>query len=243
MCRFSGPSFFYKETRWSGMHKQAGNHQRHAQQTPAHQRRPTRYTSHKRQSPNQAVVQASNQHTTLTSHRTLCHRGTRHRHRGTTPTADVTGTRAAHIQLKPKRPGLPVMKPRHSSAGALGRNSSAGALGCNKRNGRNLTRFKPRTLSHTHAHTYPLQQAWRLWSLLNVPQIYNRPLPDIELLSCFLSFEFILRCRLTYDLCRTWGVYLQPGRRRADWPGARSRSPCRGRQSVSAVRPQPTPPW
>ena len=40
---FSGAC--YKEMRWLGMHKQAGtragNHQRHTQQTPAHQHRPT----------------------------------------------------------------------------------------------------------------------------------------------------------------------------------------------------------
>ena len=66
------------------------------------------YTSHKRQSPRQAAVHASNQHTTPTSHRNLCHGGTRHR--GTAPTARATGARAAHIQRKrgtgatPQRP-------------------------------------------------------------------------------------------------------------------------------------------
>ena len=84
-----------------------------------------RYTSHERHSPNQAAVQASNEHTTVTSHRPLCHRGTRHRHWGTAPTAGATGTRAVHIQLKPRRRGNPparVRKPRHGSAGALSRN-------------------------------------------------------------------------------------------------------------------------
>ena len=59
-----------------------------------------RYTRHKRQFPNQAAVQASKQHTTLTSHRTLCHRGTIQRHCGAAPTTAATGTRTAHIKLK-----------------------------------------------------------------------------------------------------------------------------------------------
>ena len=38
-----------------------------------------------------------------------------------------------------------------------------------------------------------------------------------------------------------WGTYQQPGRRHADKSGTRSRSPCRGRRSVSAARPRPMP--
>ena len=102
----------YREMLWLGMYNhaetRAGNHQRHTQQTPANQHWPT--TLHeifKRQSPNKASVQASNQHTTLTSYRPLCHPGTRHRHRGTTPTEGATGTRVAHIQLETKAPGQP----------------------------------------------------------------------------------------------------------------------------------------
>ena len=49
------------------------------------------------------------------------------------------------------QPPAPVMKPRQGSAGALG---------CNKQNGRNLRRSKPRTQSHTHAHTYPPEHSW-----------------------------------------------------------------------------------
>ena len=64
-----------------------------------------RYMSHKRQSPNQDAVKASNQHTTLTSHRTMCHQRTRHRHRGAAPTVVATGTHAAQIQLIPRRRG------------------------------------------------------------------------------------------------------------------------------------------
>ena len=67
-----------------------------------------RYTSHKRQTPNQAAVKASNQQTTLTAHRNLCHRGARHRHKGTAPTASATGTHAAQIQLKQRRRGQPL---------------------------------------------------------------------------------------------------------------------------------------
>ena len=93
-------------------------------------------------------------HLTNTSHRTLCHRGTSHTHSGTAPTAGATGTRATHIQLKPRRRGKPtappVMEPRHSSASALG---------LNKQNGRNLRRSKSRTQSHTHAHTNPPEEA------------------------------------------------------------------------------------
>ena len=134
------------------MQNQAGtrarSHQRHTQQTPAQKR----YMSHKRQSPNQAALQASNEHTTLTSHRTLCHRGTRHR--GTAPTVGATGTRTAHIQLKPRRRGIPpapVMKPRHGSTAALGRN---------KQNVQKLRPSKPRTQPCTLAHSYPPEQAW-----------------------------------------------------------------------------------
>ena len=53
------------------------------------------------------------------------------------------GTHAAHIQLKPRsrgNPPAPVMKPRHRSAGVMGRN---------KQNRRNLGRSKLRTRSHT----------------------------------------------------------------------------------------------
>ena len=46
--------------------------------------------SHKRHTPNQAAVKASNQHTTLTSHRTLCHRGTKQKHKGAAPTTGTT---------------------------------------------------------------------------------------------------------------------------------------------------------
>ena len=90
---------------------------------------------------------------TNTPHRTLCHRGTRHRHRGAAPTAGATGTCAAHTQLKPGRrgnPPAPMMKPRHGCVGALGRN---------KQNGRNLRRSKPRT--QLHAHTYHLNRPGR----------------------------------------------------------------------------------
>ena len=41
------------------------------------------------------------------------------RHRGTAPTAGARGTRATHIQLKPRRRGnplAPMRKPRHGSA-------------------------------------------------------------------------------------------------------------------------------
>ena len=65
------------------------------------------YTSHKRQNPNQATVKASNQHFTLTSHRTLCHRDTRPRHWGAAPTTGTIGSHKAHIQLKAK-PGALV---------------------------------------------------------------------------------------------------------------------------------------
>ena len=70
--------------------------------------------------------------TTQTSHRTLRHQGTSHRHGSTAPTKGATGTRATHTQLKPRRwgsPWAPVVKPRHCSASALGRN---------KQNERNL---------------------------------------------------------------------------------------------------------
>ena len=80
----------------------------YTRQTPAQQRN----TSHNRQSPSQTAAHASNQHTTHTSHRTLCHRSTTHRHSGTTSTAGATGIRAAHIQLKPRHRGnapTPVM--------------------------------------------------------------------------------------------------------------------------------------
>ena len=54
----------YKETRWLGMHKQAGtragSHQRHTQQTPAHQRRPTTLYEPQTATLNQAAVHASN---------------------------------------------------------------------------------------------------------------------------------------------------------------------------------------
>ena len=96
-----------------------------------------RYTSHKPQSPNQAAVQASNQHTTLTSHRPLCHRGTRQRYRGVAPTAGVTGGHAVHIQVKPRLRGNPlasVTKPRHARTDVLGRN---------KRNRRKLGHSEP----------------------------------------------------------------------------------------------------
>ena len=65
------------------------------------------YTSHRRQTPNQAAVKASNQHTTLTSRRTLCHPGTRQRHRSAAPTTGTTGSHVVHIQLKPRRRGNP----------------------------------------------------------------------------------------------------------------------------------------
>ena len=98
--------------------------------------------------PDQAAVKAFNQHTTLTSHRTLCHRGSRQRHRGAAPTTGVTGSHAVHIQLKPRRrgnPPAPVMKPRHASAGALGRN---------RQNERTLGRSRLRTQPHTHVHIH-----------------------------------------------------------------------------------------
>ena len=87
----------YKDTRWLGMRKQAGtragNHQRHThdklQHTNAGQQR---YTSHKWQSFNQAAVHASNQDTTHTSHHTLCHQGTSHRHGSTAPAGSAHAT-------------------------------------------------------------------------------------------------------------------------------------------------------
>ena len=113
----------------------AHTHDKH-QPTNAGQQR---YTSHKRQTP----ARPRHMHLNNTTHRTLCHRGTSHRHSGTAPTAGATGTRAAHLQLKPRRrgnPPAPVMKPRHRSAGVMGRN---------KQNRRNLGRSKLRTRSHT----------------------------------------------------------------------------------------------
>ena len=76
---------------------------------------------------------------------TLCHRGTRHRHRGAALTAGAAGTHAKQIQHKSRQWGnspAPLMKPRHRSTGVLGRN---------RQNGRNLRCSKPRTL---HTHTY-----------------------------------------------------------------------------------------
>ena len=51
----------YKETRWSGMHKQSGTRAgttkgTHAYETPAHQRRPT--TPPKKQPPNEDAIHA-----------------------------------------------------------------------------------------------------------------------------------------------------------------------------------------
>ena len=84
LLRLFVTTLFYKEARWLGMHKQAGTragnqgtHNKRQNTNTGHQR----YTSHKRQSPNQAAAHASNQHTTLTSYRTLCHRGPSHRYR------------------------------------------------------------------------------------------------------------------------------------------------------------------
>ena len=124
----------------------------HAQYTPAHQRRPI--TPHE---PQTAIPQtysrtgrciASNQHSTLTSHRTLCHRGTSQRHKSAAPTTGTTGSHTVHIQLKPRRRGNrpgPVMKPRHASAGALGRN---------KQGRRKLRRSRSRTQPHTDVHIH-----------------------------------------------------------------------------------------
>ena len=79
----------YKETQQLGIY--VGNQKPEQEITKGthDKRQPTNagqphYTTHKRQSgPKQAAVQAANQHTTLTSRHTLCHRGTRHRYRGT----------------------------------------------------------------------------------------------------------------------------------------------------------------
>ena len=101
-----------------------------------------RYSSHKQQSPSPAAVKASNQHTTLRSHRTLCHRGTKYT--DAAPIEGATGTDAARIQLISRRrgnPQAPVMEPRHGSARALGRNKQNGGS-------------KPRTQSHTHTHIH-----------------------------------------------------------------------------------------
>ena len=57
----------YKETRWLGMHKQAGNHQRHTRIRNSNVGQ-QRCASRKQQLPNQAAVHASNQDTTLTPH-------------------------------------------------------------------------------------------------------------------------------------------------------------------------------
>ena len=147
----------YKETQWLGMHKRAGtragNHQRHTRtinvSPPTQANNATRATNGNSLTPipDQTAVKASTQHTTLTSHRTLCHRGTRQRHRGAAPTTGTTGSHTVHIQLKPRRrdkPPAPVMKPQHASAGALGRN---------RQNVRTLGRSRPRTQPHTHTHT------------------------------------------------------------------------------------------
>ena len=121
----------YKETRWIGMHKQAGtragNQRTHTRtiniSPPTQANNATQATNGNQPTPipDQAAVKASNQHTNLTSHRILCHRGTRQGHRGAAPTTGTTGSHAVHIQLKPMRRGN-TMKPRHASTGALGRN-------------------------------------------------------------------------------------------------------------------------
>ena len=115
------------------MHKQAitraGNHDRQTQQTPGHQCRPTTLHEPLAANPDQAAKKESDQHTTLISHRTLCHRGTSQRHRGAASTTRTAGSHVVHIQLKPRRrgnPQAPMTKPRHASAGELGRNRQNG---------------------------------------------------------------------------------------------------------------------
>ena len=136
------------------MHKQAGTragkHQTHTRtinvSPPTEANNAARATISKPPTPirDQAAAKASNQHTTLTSHRSLCHRGTRQIHRGAAPSTGTTESQAVHIQLKPRRRGnrpASVMKHRHASASLLGRN---------RQNGRTLGRFIPRTQPHTY---------------------------------------------------------------------------------------------
>ena len=146
-----------KETRWLGMHKQAGtmagNHQRHTQQTPAHQCRPSTLHEPETENPRPGRCKASNQHTTLTSHRTQCHRGTRQRHTGAAPTAGTKGTHVVHIQLKPWRKGnppAPMMKPRHAVP--------APWAVIDKTDG--LWDGPDSEPNHTRTRTYPPEQAW-----------------------------------------------------------------------------------
>ena len=120
----------YKETRWVGMRKQAGNHQRHTRTINA---------SPRTQANNAAQATNSNPPTTpLHKHLTR----TPHTHH-TTPCvtkAPATDTAArhppraqqgpvqpthTHTQLKSRRrgsPPAPGITPRHRSAGAMGRN-------------------------------------------------------------------------------------------------------------------------
>ena len=110
------------------MHQQAGtragNHRRHTRRINASP--PTQEENVARamngNPPNQADAQESNQDT---SHRILCHQGTRHRYGSTAPTTGATETYLALTQLKLRRrgnPPAPDMTPRHCSAGALGPN-------------------------------------------------------------------------------------------------------------------------
>ena len=119
---------WYKEMRFFLIHKQAitraGYHQRHTQQTPAHQCRPT--TLHEPQTDPQPGGCKHLTNATLSHHTAPCGiEAPDRRHRGAVTTTGTTGSHVVHIQLRPRHrcnPPAPVMKPRHASSGALGHN-------------------------------------------------------------------------------------------------------------------------
>ena len=92
-------------------------------------------------------------HSHITPHPVPSRHQTETRGRGT-HYGHVRELRSAHTT----ETAAPVMKPRHVSAGALGRN---------RQNGRTLGLSRLRTQPHTHTHTHTLGSAlWRAWTCL-----------------------------------------------------------------------------